>query len=384
MASSDAGNAYRLSSDSEYYLAPERPMSVDLPTLSTGYRSVLHQPSPTTKDFENRADFFESRNNISSFMPSGRIDSERNSSAQPRSPLASGTDNKSANLVHGSFQKLLWEEQERLAAQIAGDYDMALHLQEEEDSRRVAESQTLTRDCAVCCESCHVLEFPVRPPSSHCTHLAEVCSACLQQWVATKIDANARATIDCPQCTTLLNHEDVRRACRNPETFARYDRFATRAIIDDLRDFHWCLRVGCTGGQEQVGGLGYMKCHSCNYEQCLHHKTEWHHGESCRQYDARLRNQTERMTHEQEERETTRFMAQQQNSTVWKKCPKCQVLIEKTDGCDQMKCRAKNCRQKFCWECLATWEDMLKHKDKAHAVTCKYRTRERYPYGYNG
>lgn len=309
-APSDAGNTYRLSSDSIYHLAPERPTSVDRPTSST------------------------------------ECWLDRNSSAQPRefplapSPLASGADNKSASLVRGSLQKLLWEEQEQLAAQIAGDYDMALHLQEEEDCRRVAESQTLTRDCAVCCESLHALEFPVRPPSSRCTHFAEVCSACLQQWVATKIDANARATIDCPQCTTLLDHEDVRRACRNPETFARYDRFSTLAIIDDLRDFHWCLRAGCTGGQEQVGGvLGYMKCHSCSYEQCLHHKREWHHGESCRQYDARLRNQAERMTHEQEERATTRFMNQQQASTVWKKCPKCQVLIEKTDGCDQMECR---------------------------------------------
>ncbi|KAH0000559.1 hypothetical protein KCU78_g15311, partial [Aureobasidium melanogenum] len=287
MVSLDGRNINRLTSSSEYHLAPERPVGVDQPTSSTA-------------------------------------------------------DHKAPNLAHENLQRLLLEEDELLAAQIAGDYDMALHLQEEEDRRQVAESQALTRDCAVCCESLHALEFPVSPPSSRCTHLAEVCSSCLQQWVATKIDSNARTTIDCPQCTTILSHEDVRRACDpDPETFARYDRFATLAIIDDLRDFHWCLRVGCTGGQEQVGGiLGYMKCHSCNYEQCLQHKTEWHHGESCRQYDARLRDQDGKQNHEQEERETARLMAQQQASTVWKKCPKCQVLIEKTDGCDQMKCRA--------------------------------------------
>lgn len=284
MASLNGGNINQLTSSSEYHLAPERPMSVDQPISSTA-------------------------------------------------------DNKSANPAQDYLQRLLLEQEGQLAAQIASDYDMALHLQEAEDRRHVVESQAITRDCAVCCESLHALEFPVSPPSSRCTHLAEVCSSCLQQWVATKIDANARTTIDCPQCTAALNHEDVRRAC-NPETFARYDKFATLAIIDNLRDFHWCLRVGCTGGQEQVGGIpGYMKCHSCSYEQCLHHKTEWHHGENCRQYDARLQYQAGKQNHEQEERETARFMAQQQASTVWKKCPKCQVLIEKTDGCDQMKCR---------------------------------------------
>lgn len=237
------------------------------------------------------------------------------------------------------LQRLQTEEEEQLAAQITSDYDMALHLQQEEDRGRAAASQASNRDCAVCCESLHPLEFPVRPPSRKCTHRAQVCSSCLQQWVSTKIDANARAAIDCPQCTTLLNHEDVLRAC-NPETFAKYDKYATLAIVNDLHDFHWCLCVGCTGGQEPVGGvLGYMKCHACNYEQCLHHKTEWHRGESCRQYDVRLRDHAEKNNHDQEERETTEFMNKQRINSAWKKCPKCQVLIEKNDGCDQMKCR---------------------------------------------
>ncbi|CAD0098321.1 unnamed protein product, partial [Aureobasidium mustum] len=216
---------------------------------------------------------------------------------------------------------------------IAGDYGTALQLQEEEERRRVAESQTLTRDCTVCCEALHPLDFPVRPPSKKCTHLAEVCSPCLQQWIATKI----RATIDCPQCTTLLDHEDVRRACSS-ETFVKYDKFATLAIIDDLHDFHWCLRVGCTAGQEQVGGTSqYMKCHACSFEQCLHHKTEWHRGESCGQYDARIRGQANKTTHDQAELETTRFMQKQQTGSVYKKCPKCKVLIEKNEGCDHTK-----------------------------------------------
>jgi hypothetical protein len=119
-----------------------------------------------------------------------------------------------------------------------------------------------------------------------------------------------------------------------------------------------------------------MKCHACSYEQCLQHKTAWHHGESCYMHDLRAKNQAEKQVREQEERESTKFMDEQQitirlrecpntkcknriaddqeipercpktghntsleREPIWKKCPACQTLIEKLDGCDQMMCR---------------------------------------------
>ncbi|KEQ69973.1 hypothetical protein M436DRAFT_33062, partial [Aureobasidium namibiae CBS 147.97] len=205
--------------------------------------------------------------------------------------------------------------------------------------------------CTVCCESLHPLEFPAMPPSSDCAHAANVCFSCLQKWVATKVDTNAQAVIDCPRCTTLLSHEDVRRAC-NFETFAKYDRFAALTVVNGLQNFHWCLRPGCTAGQEHIGGhLGYMQCYACDFEQCLKHKTEWHRGQSCRQYDAQIPGKCPKRG----------CKASLEREPVWKKCPACQTLIEKTYGCDQMKCTMTRCKQKFCWQCLATWEDMLRY-----------------------
>jgi hypothetical protein len=161
------------------------------------------------------------------------------------------------------------EEDEGTDTQAARDYVMAVSLQEEEDRRHAAEMQPPSRDCTVCCESLHPLQFPAKPPLSECLHVAEVCFPCLQQWVAARVDANARAAIDCPQCTTPLSHDDVRRAC-NFETFAKYDRFSTLTVVDGLQDFHWCLRPGCTSGQEHINReLEYMKCYACDYEQCL-------------------------------------------------------------------------------------------------------------------
>ncbi len=41
-------------------------------------------------------------------------------------------------------------------------------------------------------------------------------------------------------------------------------------------------------------------------------------------------------------------------------CPKCNVYIQKTGGCNYMKC--KNCKTEFCWYCSKT-------KDECHDKT---------------
>jgi len=307
--------------------------------------------------------------------PTGRLFPLSAPSSQPLHETTTGPLGENLVALQGTPKDLHPVKEDGLVTQAALDYAMAVSLQEEEDCRYAAELQAPSRECTVCCESLHTLEFPAMPPASDCAHAADVCFPCLQQWVATKVDANARAVIDCPRCTTLLSHEDVRRAC-NTETFAKYDRFAALTVVNGLQNFHWCLRPGCTAGQEHIGGhLGYMQCYACDFEQCLKHKTEWHRGQTCRQYDARVGTQANKQLREQEERATTKFMDEQQirirlrecpdsrcrnripegeeipekcpkrgckasleREPVWKKCPACHTLIEKTYGCDQMKC----------------------------------------------
>ncbi|KAI5201139.1 hypothetical protein E4T39_05321 [Aureobasidium subglaciale] len=308
-----------------------------------------------------------------------------------------------------TLHKIELEAKETMAKQEEQDRAVAFLIQEEENRRRAAESLPKFRDCTVCCDSFHPLTFPAKPPSSDCTHKSEVCPACLLEWVDTKIKDNARRAIACPQCTKILSHHDVRRAC-DPETFESYDKFAMLTVVDEIRDFHWCLRSGCTGGQEVLeASQDYMKCHACDYEQCLHHKMAWHASETCKQYDKRFANQDDKKLRDAEERKTIRYMIEQQaakgrlrecpkcknsisrgnqipknctvtgcggsleETAVWKKCPKCQSMIEKIDGCDQITCGNRACRQKFCWICLVTWEKMLKDKCKAHAEYCMYR-----------
>ena len=53
-----------------------------------------------------------------------------------------------------------------------------------------------------------------------------------------------------------------------------------------------------------------------------------------------------------------------------KPCPNCRSPIQKTDGCNHIKC--SKCRHDFCWVCLESWK-------KHSAATGGYFQCNRYP-----
>ncbi|KAI1349305.1 hypothetical protein F5Y01DRAFT_306143 [Xylaria sp. FL0043] len=59
--------------------------------------------------------------------------------------------------------------------------------------------------------------------------------------------------------------------------------------------------------------------------------------------------------------------------TVSKLCPKnCGARIQKTEGCDHMKCR--QCGHEFCWLCFANWGPIRKNGNGYHRSNCKYHS----------
>jgi len=44
-----------------------------------------------------------------------------------------------------------------------------------------------------------------------------------------------------------------------------------------------------------------------------------------------------------------------------KDCPKCKAPIEKSGGCNFMRCGKPNCRFEFCWLCLDDWKTHNDH-----------------------
>jgi hypothetical protein len=187
----------------------------------------------------------------------------------------------------------------------------------------------MTRDCAICTDELFVLDFPVRNATSTCNHPVRSCKGCLNSWLTSELADKGHESLTCPECSKELSYEDVRRALPR-ETFAMYDRLKTKDALADLPDFAWCLNPKCENGQlnEEPAQVGFMRCAACKYEQCLHHRVEWHWHESCEEYDHRV---SGRKANEEE----AKTLAMLEN--VSKPCPgpSCKWRLQKIDGCDQ-------------------------------------------------
>jgi hypothetical protein len=168
----------------------------------------------------------------------------------------------------------------------------------------------------------------------------------------------------------------------------RYDALATRAALSTDADFRWCLRSGCGSGQIHLAGEEgpIFSCISCKFKACITHEREWHEGETCEQYDDRIRGQEAR----RDEEATARTIER-----TTKKCPQCQSSIEKNSGCDHMTCKCllvgvtnggtpghsayvvilqtgRRCSHEFCWACCAPYGPIRDDGNHMHRRNCIY------------
>lgn len=80
-------------------------------------------------------------------------------------------------------------------------------------------------------------------------------------------------------------------------------------------------------------------CNTCGSRACVPCDRPWHEGETCAQYQARIKDRLEE--------EDASLKAVQKRT---KPCPRCARPIEKNGGCSYMRC--SQCQVNFCWVCM--------------------------------
>lgn len=120
----------------------------------------------------------------------------------------------------------------------------------------------------------------------------------------------------------------------------------------------WCPQAGCetichicTTNGHTVGSGVPVKCPSCDKEFCSVCSATWHPGMTCQEHGKMLVKRG--MEHGANTPSILGdILVFNDGSSEIKRCPMCNIPIERDAGCAQMMC--KRCKHVFCWFCLTS------------------------------
>ena len=171
------------------------------------------------------------------------------------------------------------------------------------------------------------------------------CDSCIKKYLTHQINNGIVLDIKCIMagCPHLYTSEEIRSNVSN-EIYRKYLRFYGIQIKlrNPEKTYINCPFVDCdelvdiTNIQENniICGIGHVFC-----KECLKIGGHSKANSICKKNELNL--------------ELFNELKQKNPSNIhqnYKQCPECKVLIEKNDGCNQMKCL--NCGYSFCWLCL--------------------------------
>jgi len=188
--------------------------------------------------------------------------------------------------------------------------------------------------------TCFICYEPLNQPTSPCG--CRICNPCWSQVIITKIqDSNfLHEIITCPgtKCQKELPimslYSKMPKSLRN-----NIDQVTLSAYFSNTPDIRRCPSQNCDyAGVLEISSYcpGNLKCDACGMT--------WRD----KAHFSRTEKLQESMDHLTKHRNETFSMLWKRFKA--KKCPKCQVLVSKTGGCDHLTCT--RCRYNFCWICL--------------------------------
>ncbi|XP_070765508.1 E3 ubiquitin-protein ligase RNF14-like [Enoplosus armatus] len=227
---------------------------------------------------------------------------------------------------------------------------------------------------------------------SACVQLPECghifCRTCLGEFCKLQITEGNVRGVTCPQadCTATPTPAQV-KSLVGEELFSRYDRLLLQNTLDCMPDVTYCPRRSCASAVIQEKSSTAAMCSVCSFAFCVTCRRTYHGAGDCQgEKDAnKLTEKDARQGHvglpQSQEgikalwddytsgskerrhllesrygRKVLQFNVEECLSENWmafnsKNCPHCFSKIQKDRGCNVMTC--SQCRQQFCWACLA-------------------------------
>ena len=176
---------------------------------------------------------------------------------------------------------------------------------------------------------------------AHCQH--KFCDICINSYLTNKIINGDVLDIKCMMagCSHIYSQEEIKLNLQK-DIFNKYKKFyrIQKKLKSPDKKYINCPfvdceeLVDCTNVSEGVMNCnkGHIFCRKC-------FKIGGHVNSNCTKEDINI------SFFKELKKNNSRGV-----SIRYKQCPECEMLIEKIDGCNQMKC--SNCGYVFCWLCL--------------------------------
>ena len=242
-------------------------------------------------------------------------------------------NNKNLNLIKNSTNN------KKFINNIQKDYEMAKQLEEEElIMMQIQEEQEVSKQikrCEICLENFSLLDSINYFLNCNCV----LHNKCFDEMVKNAVENNS-LPVKCPNCGTPIHPNFIEDSLRNanPQLFQKYDKFSMNNFLQNNNEnYSSCPTPGCEYLFFFNPGEFDFLCPWCNKRYCLNCKDEWHKGLTCQEYkDSR-----------NEKKLDSQFFKFVKGAK-FKVCPKCKYWVEKSHGCNHMRCR---CGADFCYVC---------------------------------
>ena len=200
----------------------------------------------------------------------------------------------------------------------------------------------------------------------------QFCSSCYTIYITTNIH-DRKTKIGCPRCSQDIDSSVILYNDELPkEVRARYQEI----LAENLSDNHIKLCPYCNyitildekhasmyQKKSRRSSRQWIVCHECKKEWCWSCYSPSHPSQTCQQFkngEILLDLWAE----------TRRVDDQKRNA---QRCPKCNIYIEKIDGCDHMTCT--KCDSTFCYRCGSRMRlpAYIGHDATYSIFGCKYK-----------
>lgn len=197
-----------------------------------------------------------------------------------------------------------------------------------------------------------------------CLH--QFCKQCMHDHVMLSDDAD----IKCPYqdanyaCGAVISEREIREVVDDDELQKVYQRGLQLAENADADSFH-CRHTDCKGFCFVADEVNEFVCPICKKPNCLLCKAI-HEDMDCQEYQDDLKRRAENDAAAQA---TQNMLEDLVRNGEAMKCPKCDIVVQKKDGCDWIRCSM--CRTEICWATKGPRWGPNGHGDTSGGCKCR-------------